>query len=381
MSDKLLISVFAGERDSIPYRPKLAVLLDSVTTAILLQQIVYRWEKNGLRPFYKFKQPCEHQLYREGDSWCEELGFGRATFDTALSRIAIKHTSDMTVEQAIEQARLEKKPVVYWTDSGRVTHYNVDMDTLIDLLAMAYDLKTESSDSYRRKPALDKDGNRLYLKTETSFINTDTTTDTTKEEPHNPGGGQKFCVIDTLALIQEQDNTPHTEVVACCELCGEIGIKRGADSCPACSARLFWTNPMTGKLSKGDRNAIKQLRPKETQPPQDDLERRILRTLFHGASEWPEGKRGQWLRLKKKFTDQMAYLFGRLEWAERTPGVFWDAFVSACNNPENIARFCYAEETRQQQQSTPPTDPWAEWGHAPVEVDDAELAVMLEGLK
>jgi len=77
--------VLAGEKESIPYRPRIASFLGSINAAILLQQIIFRWEG---RKFYKFKEPCAHELYRAGDSWTEELAFTVREFDTARAVIS-----------------------------------------------------------------------------------------------------------------------------------------------------------------------------------------------------------------------------------------------------------------------------------------------------
>lgn len=172
MSDDLTVAIglLTEDREKIPYRPQLAKRL-GVTSAILLQQIIYWWDKNDRRPFYKFKQPCGHKLYQEGDSWCEELAFTRREFDTALRCIATRKAAQTT----LEQARQEGKPVVYWTDRGRVTHYMVNVSALMDILRQAYPLKAESASSKSAKAPPAKAGNERHQKPDSDFINTETT--------------------------------------------------------------------------------------------------------------------------------------------------------------------------------------------------------------
>jgi len=43
--------------------------------------------------FYKFVEPCGHPLYREGDSWSEELGFSRKIFAKAFDLIGVRYKS------------------------------------------------------------------------------------------------------------------------------------------------------------------------------------------------------------------------------------------------------------------------------------------------
>jgi hypothetical protein len=166
------LGLLTEDRDKILYRPQLAKLL-GVTSAILLQQVVYRWDKNGRQPFYKFKQPCGHKLYQEGDSWCEELAFTRREFDTALGRIATRKSATMTLDQAMQ----EGQPVVYWTDRGRVTHYTVNVSALMDVLRQAYPLKAESAFSKSAKAPPAKGANGLYQKPGSASTNTETTTE------------------------------------------------------------------------------------------------------------------------------------------------------------------------------------------------------------
>ncbi|MFZ2198335.1 MAG: hypothetical protein WAV13_11415 [Thermodesulfovibrionales bacterium] len=45
------------------------------------------------RGFYKFIEPCAHPLYREGDSWSEELGISRKLFAKAFNIIGVRYNS------------------------------------------------------------------------------------------------------------------------------------------------------------------------------------------------------------------------------------------------------------------------------------------------
>jgi hypothetical protein len=125
----LATRIFAGDNRhrTIPYRAPLGRELGSIAAAILLQQVVYWWNTSGEQQFYKFKEPCAHRLCREGDSWVEELGMSRREFDTARGIIAYKHGEDD-----------EGKPVRYWVDGDRVTHYAINEPNLRDLLTRVY---------------------------------------------------------------------------------------------------------------------------------------------------------------------------------------------------------------------------------------------------
>ncbi|MBP6098355.1 MAG: hypothetical protein KA477_00060 [Candidatus Levybacteria bacterium] len=43
--------------------------------------------------FFKFLEPCKHYLYREGDSWTEELDFSRQVFNSVFDLIGVRYKS------------------------------------------------------------------------------------------------------------------------------------------------------------------------------------------------------------------------------------------------------------------------------------------------
>ena len=120
-------------KSSIPYKKEYNYITGSVEGSLLLQQIVFRWYGNGKKPFYKFREGCDHSLYRDGDSWTEEMGFGTSQFDRALKDIAAK------VMTGSKKSEIEKWSLVtYWTDHQRVTWYSVNERLLNILVGFAY---------------------------------------------------------------------------------------------------------------------------------------------------------------------------------------------------------------------------------------------------
>lgn len=79
-------------RNTIPYVKELRPISGSVTATILMQRLDYYFERhpNG---FYKFLEPCQNALYREGDSWIEELNFSKDEFRTAFALIGVSYKS------------------------------------------------------------------------------------------------------------------------------------------------------------------------------------------------------------------------------------------------------------------------------------------------
>ncbi len=124
-----LIKQLSDDKDAIPYRKRLRPITGSVTATILLQQMVYLDDKKQGEPFYKFKSPCDHELYRDDDSWVEDLGFSIKEFDTALKKIGTKVTKGISKGEAYQKTD-PTGLVIYWTDSDRVTWYHLNRDLL-----------------------------------------------------------------------------------------------------------------------------------------------------------------------------------------------------------------------------------------------------------
>ena len=115
-----VLSVIADDNLLIPYRKELNKITSSVTATILLQQMLHRYKLSNYKPFYKFIEPCDSALYKEGDSWTEELGFSVKEFKTALAKL-------------IEIGVVSKK-----IDMSRVTRYEMNLDLLSELLEGLY---------------------------------------------------------------------------------------------------------------------------------------------------------------------------------------------------------------------------------------------------
>ena len=154
------IQILKADRNMILYRPELNRITESAAGSILLQQILFRYDANGDKPFYKFKQPCKHSKYKPGDSWCEELGFSRYEFDKSLSVFSQK------VNKGTK--RDPDALVWFWTDRERITWYEVNLSTLRKVVGQLYVKSTVNFSKSRPST--------LHIKTET------TRTETTKTE-------------------------------------------------------------------------------------------------------------------------------------------------------------------------------------------------------
>lgn len=187
------IAIVNGDKRSVAYRPQFARLTGSATAAVLLQQIMFRWDSNGNEAFYKFKSPCSHDKYRPGDSWCEELAFTESEFDNAIAKIGTKITKGLSKQAAFDfkMPRIEdfkgfedayedalviavQHSVIYWTDGGRVTWYAINRPILNELILMVYGAKPEILvylDKSRNRSYLGKRKKRVYLSSESNRDN------------------------------------------------------------------------------------------------------------------------------------------------------------------------------------------------------------------
>lgn len=170
-----LTQAIIDDKSLIIYRPRLNQITGSVLSTILLHQIIY-WANKSQNLFYKFKEPCNHDLYKPGDSWTEELGFTRWEFDSAIKNIAKKYNPKKD-EPPTESL------VIFYTDIRRLTWYSVNWNKLNSLVESAFIRKEEkplyvNSDSnftYSDASALP------YKETENTTENKQQTTPATSE--------------------------------------------------------------------------------------------------------------------------------------------------------------------------------------------------------
>lgn len=111
------------------YRPVLNKFTHSVIASLILNQAMYWAVKHG-NPFYKFKLPCGHPLYKDGDSWCEEMGLTRAEFDTGLKYLGQKISKKIIPDQ--------EAFIWYWSDMDNKTYYCVNWGKVDRVIADAY---------------------------------------------------------------------------------------------------------------------------------------------------------------------------------------------------------------------------------------------------
>jgi len=123
-----LAAAIAQDGSGVRYRKELNTVTGSVLATIFFQRVLhwtYYWSGTG-ESFYKFNAPCKHELYKEGDSWQEELGFTKDELITARRKVATKIKRGVSKEKVL-QGNTARELVLYWTDSGGVTHYMLNV--------------------------------------------------------------------------------------------------------------------------------------------------------------------------------------------------------------------------------------------------------------
>lgn len=157
---KPLLKMLSQDKNVLLYRPHLCTLIGSVTATILFQQIAYWYDKQG-GSFYKYKEPCKADDYKPGDSWCEETAFSRAEFDNAIQHIGTKLTNGVSKEDVLKVDSIDisaddakdkiKHLVIYWTDSNRRTHYQVNEPLAENVILKSLEAHSQRNEAYRLK--------------------------------------------------------------------------------------------------------------------------------------------------------------------------------------------------------------------------------------
>ncbi len=125
---EIIFNILKWEKNSIPYRPEVAKEI-WVIPAIILQQMIYRW---NWEKFYKFIEPSKNEKYREWDSWTEELWLTKFEFTNNLKKIAFKLGKNKN------EIKKEDALIIYYTDSNRLTWYDINLDNISKLLNKCY---------------------------------------------------------------------------------------------------------------------------------------------------------------------------------------------------------------------------------------------------
>jgi hypothetical protein len=121
-------------RRVIPYVKELRQLegVESIAACVVMQQLDFRFDSNP-DGFYKFLEPCDkstNPLYKDGDSWREELGMSAQEFRTAFDQIGVRYSSKTEFDKVVDKFQ-GKYYCSYHDKLSRLTYYFRN-HTLID---------------------------------------------------------------------------------------------------------------------------------------------------------------------------------------------------------------------------------------------------------
>ena len=184
MAKSLTDLIAGGLGDNVLiYRKDLNAITGGVIGSIMLGQLIYWAAKNDYKPFYKFIQPCGHALYKEGDSWAEELGID----DKTISR---------NFKKFEELGILTRK-----TDLNRLTWHTINKEILDELLKENLSLaKTPNGGLYDKAP------NRVASKTPNGalYTYTENTAKTTSNTTFSAGENSQFASSENSQNVKSE---------------------------------------------------------------------------------------------------------------------------------------------------------------------------------
>ena len=147
-------SILAAFAESIPYIPGLRELTGSSSSAILMMQLEY-WFSRYPEGFYKFLEPPQksHNDYTPGDSWTEELAFGKEEFRAAFDKIGNRFNSKTQYEEAkqSDQEFGEKFYSSYFDRQSGLTYYHRDHERLNEFISRVQPRHTGIGKKSRKK--------------------------------------------------------------------------------------------------------------------------------------------------------------------------------------------------------------------------------------
>ena len=185
MAKSLTDLIAGGLGDNVLiYRKDLNAITGGVIGSIMLGQLIYWAAKNDYKPFYKFIQPCGHALYKEGDSWAEELGID----DKTISR---------NFKKFEELGILTRK-----TDLNRLTWHTINKEILDELLKENLSLaKTPNGGLYDKAP------NRVASKTPNGalYTYTENTAKTTSKITFSAGENSQFASSENSQNVKSEN--------------------------------------------------------------------------------------------------------------------------------------------------------------------------------
>src|ERR1700722_1386327 len=122
----------------------------SATSTLIIGKLEF-WFANPKykEGFYKFVEPCAHPLYREGDSWSEELGISRKIFAKAFDLIGVRYKSKSAYLNA-EDTFQGKLYASYRDRKTNCTYFIRNHDFVSQLLEGLFQRKTKPTSTKKK---------------------------------------------------------------------------------------------------------------------------------------------------------------------------------------------------------------------------------------
>jgi hypothetical protein len=217
----------AEKNDTKIYHPAHNSQTGGALPTIFLAQMAYWWHRMGRKPFYKFVEPCNHTLYKPGESWTEELGIGKTALAGYFQKFGRKLKAHEQGNWRKILANDETLYFVYWTNrSDNLTHWAFNDEAYLKMHLKAYKL---SSHADLDGPDADLDGpDVVELSPHPDLPNIIEYTENTQRlsteereaQPHISNNGSLSCgggldsdsEMDRKQLIGELVKLPHIEV-------------------------------------------------------------------------------------------------------------------------------------------------------------------------
>lgn len=147
---------------TICYYPELVRITGSINAALMMAQLEFWFKIMGGKPFYKFLEPCTHELYKVGDSWSEELGMTSSEIRSAFKRIGTMYKSKSAFIEAMESEDVFKGKAyaAYYDRIRKTTYYLRNEDKVWEMLPQELSLacSTKRDGSARQESTPKRDG-------------------------------------------------------------------------------------------------------------------------------------------------------------------------------------------------------------------------------
>jgi hypothetical protein len=211
--------LLANDGKLVNYRPEMRAIAGDTLAGILLSRIWFWWNQKDKEAFYKFNAPCQHEKYRPGDSWREELGFTRSELTTALGKIATKIKTGMKKSDAMKwtdplgNLRGPESIVLYWRDSSHFTWYWVNEPLFLAHSIKAHYPEVPNAEILHYLVMLYPDISSLMLnpdirllvqKTRISFISHETPEDSHNDIQNDSNAGDAALIQEPQSLEDAQ---------------------------------------------------------------------------------------------------------------------------------------------------------------------------------